>query len=86
MTPISTLKNFGPKSTLWLEEIGITTIEQIEEIGVVEVYVRLKTAFPHKVTLNALWGLQAALMGIRWNQLPEDLKQDLRKQVEAAGF
>lgn len=85
MTPLST-QGLGPKSRQWLEAIGITTIEQIEELGVVEVYIRLKEAFPHRVTLNMLWGLQAALMGIHWNQLPEDIKEDLRQQLKAAGL
>jgi hypothetical protein len=34
------------------------------------------------VTLNMLWGLQAALLGIPWNLLPQDIKDQLRKEVE----
>jgi hypothetical protein len=33
-----------------------------------------------------LWGLQGTLLGIPWNQLPEDMKDDLRQQVADAGF
>jgi len=36
------------------------------------------------VTLNRLWGLQAALLDIPWNELPLDIKEELRKQVEEA--
>jgi DNA transformation protein len=72
----------GPKSREWLAEIGITTFEQIEALGSVEVYRRLKAARPRDVTLNMLYGLEAALMGIRWLDLPGEIKDELRRQVE----
>lgn len=79
MTPI---KNMGPKSRVWLHEIGIDTLEDLEAIGAVEAYRRLKAARPTEVSLNALWGLQGALLNIHWNALPPDMKADLRAQVE----
>lgn len=78
MTRIGSL---GPKSSAWLHEIGIHTLEEIDALGVVEVYKRLKEAFPHKVSLNMLYGLQAAVMNISWTELTPDLKQQLRDQV-----
>jgi hypothetical protein len=72
----------GPKSRAWLAEIGITTFEQIEALGSVEVYRRLKATRPRDVTLNMLYGLEAALMGIRWLDLPGEIKDELRRQVE----
>ena len=86
MTALTSLANVGPKTIGWLKDVGIETVEDLEALGVVEAYVRLKTAFPDKVTLNALWGLQGALLGIPWNQLPEDMKDDLRQQVADAGL
>ncbi len=79
MTPI---KNMGPKSRVWLHEIGIDTLEDLEAIGAVEAYRRLKASRPTEVSLNALWGLQGALLNIHWNALPPDMKADLRAQVE----
>lgn len=79
MTPI---KNMGPKSRAWLHEIGIDSLEDLEAIGAVEAYRRLKTARPTEVTLNALWGMQASLLNIHWNALPPDMKADLKSQVE----
>ncbi len=74
--------HFGPKSTAWLNSIGVYTVEEVEAIGVVEVYRRLKEAYPHKVTLNMLYGLQAAVLGIPWLALTPDMKAELRAQVE----
>jgi len=45
----------------------------------------LKDAFPKWASLNALWGLQAALMDIDWRELPEELKDQLRVEVENSG-
>lgn len=79
MTPI---KNTGPKSRVWLHEIGIDTLEDLEAIGAVEAYRRLKTARPTEVTLNALWGMQAAILNIHWNALTPEMKANLKAQVE----
>jgi DNA transformation protein and related proteins len=76
------MKNIGPKSSQWLASIGIHTLDDVAKLGVVETYKRVKVAYPEKVTLNMLWGLQAALLGIPWNELPPDIKQELRRQVE----
>ena len=76
------MKNIGPKSSEWLASVGIHSLDDVAQVGVVEAYKRVKEAYPEKVTLNMLWGLQAALLDLPWNQLPLDIKEDLRKQVE----
>jgi len=76
------MKNLGPKSTEWLASIGIFSIEDMAIIGVVEIYKQVKAAYPDKVSLNMLYGLQAALMNINWKDLPLDIKEDLKRQVE----
>jgi DNA transformation protein len=76
------MKNLGPKSREWLASIGVYSLEDVAKLGVVETYKRVKAAHPEKVTLNMLWGLQAALLNIRWDELPLDIKSELRKQVE----
>ena len=75
------MKNLGPKSQEWLASIGIHSLEDVARLGVVETYKRVKAAYPEKVTLNMLWGLQAALLDIPWNELPDDIKDQLRQEV-----
>jgi DNA transformation protein len=75
------LKNIGPKTREWLHDIGIHTREDVERLGSVEVYRRLKASRPHQVSLNALWGLEAALLNIRWDMLPDDVKAELLRQL-----
>ncbi len=78
------MKNMGPKSTAWLASVGIHTLDDVAALGVVETYERVKAAYPDKVSLNLLYGLQAALLDIPWNELPPDIKAELRKQVGEA--
>ena len=75
------MKNLGPKSSEWLASIGVHSLEDVARIGVVETYKLVKAAYPEKVTLNMLWGLQAALFDIPWNELPQDIKDELRKEA-----
>ena len=76
------MKNMGSRSSEWLASVGVYTLDDVAKLGVVETYKRVKVAYPEKVSLNMLWGLQAALLDLPWNELPPDIKSDLRKQVE----
>ena len=76
------MKNMGPKSTEWLASVGVHTLDDVMKLGVVETYRRVKAAYPEKVSLNLLYGLQAALLDLPWNELPPDIKQELKQQVE----
>jgi hypothetical protein len=58
------MKNMGPKSTEWLASVGIHTLDAVAQLGVVGTYTRVKAAYPDKVSLNRLWGLQAALLDL----------------------
>ena len=75
------MRNMGPKSSEWLASVGIHTLDDVAKLGVVETYKRVKAAYPEKVTLNMLWGLQATLLDLPWNQLPLDIKEEMMKQV-----
>jgi DNA transformation protein and related proteins len=77
------MKNMGPKSTEWLSSVGIHSLDDVAAIGVVESYLRVKAAYPDKVSLNLLYGLQAALLDLPWNELPPDIKAELKRQVES---
>ena len=46
------------------------TVEDFDALGSVEGYRRLKAARPRKVSVVALYALEAALLGIAWIDLP----------------
>jgi hypothetical protein len=75
------MRNVGPKSTAWLASIGIHSLEQVAVLGVAETYRRVKAAYPEKVSLNLLYGLQAALLDLPWTVLPLYKKNELTRQV-----
>ena len=85
MIPIKKLSNIGPKSAQWLESVGIRTDVDLEELGAVEAYRRVKAVYPGRVSLNLLWGLQGALLDLPWNELPPEMKEKLRREVERKG-
>lgn len=76
------MKNMGPKSSEWLASVGIYNLDDVANLGVVETYLRVKAAYPEKVSLNLLYGLQAALLDLPWQALPAEIKNDLKKQVK----
>jgi DNA transformation protein and related proteins len=76
------MKNIGPKSREWLASVGIHTLNDVASLGVVETYRRVKAAYPEKVSLNLIYGLQAALLDLPWNELPPDIRAELKSQVE----
>lgn len=82
---LHTLKSIGPKTIGWLHEIGIHTREDLQQMGPIEAYCRLKALYPQKVTLNALWGLASALTDMDWRELPAEYKEELKQAVKAKG-
>ncbi|HEX2991843.1 MAG TPA: TfoX/Sxy family protein [Anaerolineales bacterium] len=76
------MKNMGPKSSEWLASVGVHSLDDVAKLGVVETYRRVKAAYPEKVSLNLLYGLQAALLDLPWNELPPDIKEQLKRQVD----
>lgn len=73
----------GPVSSGWLLEIGIESAEDLRRVGVVEAYHQMKANHPREVSLNLLYGLEAALLGIHWNALPPERKAELRRESQS---
>ena len=81
MRPVSALRNLGPRSALMLAEAGIRTIDELEALGAVRAYVRVKSLRPKSASLNLLWALAAGLEGRDWRDLTKDEKDSLRSAV-----
>lgn len=76
-TPASGLAVLGPASVKWLIAAGIASRKDLENLGAVEAYIRVKAQFPKAVSLNLLWGLYALLHGIDVKQVTPDVKEYL---------
>jgi len=79
---LADLENIGPKSTAWLNEIGVYTLSDLEEIGPIEAYRQIRDR-GHPATLNLVYGIQGAIINCPWNHLPPDIRARLRDQVTA---
>ena len=73
---IEQLKNIGKKTATWLHEVGVHTRADLEQLGSVEAYKRLKALHPDRVSLNALWALEGALLNMSYTMLPQDVKAE----------
>ena len=80
--PVSSIRNLGPKSEAMYARAGITSAEEVRELGAEEAYLRLLEAGirPHFIGFYALWlGLQDR----PWNDLDPDEKSVLRGIFDA---
>ena len=75
------LRNIGPKSAAWLRQTGIRTQADLEAVGALAAYVRVKRA-GFKPSLNLLYALEGAILGCHWQEIPDERRSEL---VLAAG-
>jgi DNA transformation protein and related proteins len=85
--PVSSIPNLGPASEAAFARAGITTAEEIREIGADEAYRRLlgSGSRPHFI---GYYVLVMGLQGRPWNDCKGDEKKALRKRFDTicAGF
>jgi DNA transformation protein len=86
---ISDMLNLGPKSAKMLAEVGIKTVEDLEEYGAVDAYLAIKReGIP--VSLNMLYAMYGALTGVQWDKLDradrENLIMELDDRMEEEGM
>lgn len=74
------LENLGPASMRWLADVGVRTRADLEARGSVAVYLAVK-ARGHAASLNLLYALEGALLGLRWDRLPPAVKENLKQRA-----
>ncbi len=82
MTGIADMRNLGEKSAAMLAAAGITTVEQLEQLGAVEAYLMVKQAGV-SVSLNLLYAIEGALTDTHWNQLGQGRRESLLLALDA---
>jgi DNA transformation protein len=81
---ISQLRNLGPATERMLAEIGVATSADLRELGSVEAFHKLRFVFGKRVSLNALYAMEAAILECDWRLLSADDKIKLRNAAFAA--
>ena len=85
MGKLVVLPNIGVKLEEQLIVAGIETPEQLRELGSREAWLRLRR-MDSNVSLTRLYALEGAVRGMRWHQLDDDIKRELRSfadEIEA---
>jgi len=77
MTELRSLRNIGKELERKLKAVEIKTAEELKEVGGKEAFIRLKLRDP-QVCLVHLYALEGAVSDRGYNQLPEDVKRDLK--------
>ena len=77
MTNLTSMKNIGKEMANKLISVGIETKEKLIEIGSKEAFLRIRKVFPN-VCLVHLYTLEAAIQDIELNQLPKEIKTELK--------
>ena len=78
MSKLSDLPNIGKKLEEQLNKVGIETIEQLKEVGSKQAWLDIK-AIDASACINRLCALEGAIEGIRWHNLAEEVKRDLKE-------
>lgn len=78
---LATLKNLGIATINILHAVGVNNFHDLETVGPVETYLRIKRRDIH-VSKVMLYALQGALLDIHWSELPPEMKEQL---LEDAG-
>lgn len=75
------LKNLGMASVNILHAIGINTYADLQKVGAVEAYRRIRSR-DINVSKVMLYALQGALMNVHWNDLAPEVKAQLVLEAE----
>ena len=73
---IAALPNLGPKSQAMLAAAGIATLADLQRLGAVAAYARVKAAGGN-ASLNLLWALEGALCGQPWQVVAKEHRTSL---------
>lgn len=76
-------RNIGSTIRLKLNEVGIFSLADLAETTAVGAYKRICQNNPGKTfpVCYYLYSLQGALLDLHWDDLPVEMKAELRKQV-----
>ena len=82
MGELAKLVNIGKVVEQQLEAVDVTTPQQLMELGSREAWLRIQ-AIDSSACYNRLCALEGAIRGVRWHDLPQDVKQELKEFYQA---
>ena len=77
MGELSKLPNIGKVVEKQLNDVGINTVEELINLGSKEAWLKIKEV-DESACLNRLMALEGAIQNIRWHDLSDEDKQNLK--------
>ena len=77
MAELTSMRNIGKTMEEKLKAVDICTAEELRQTGSKEAFLRLKLRYPN-VCLVHLYTIQGAIDDLGYNQLPDEVKRDLK--------
>ncbi len=78
MSELSSLPNVGKVLENNLKAAGITSAEELREVGTKEAFIRIRM-IDSGACIQMLYGLHGAVVGVRDNDLPKETKDELKQ-------
>jgi len=78
MGELTNLPNIAAKLESQLNDVGITTIEDLKRIGSREAWLRILARDPSACVMR-LSALEGAIRGVRWHYLDDEIKASLKE-------
>jgi len=70
--------NIGSDTESKLMQIGIDSVEKLIAAGSEKAFLKIRTVDPG-ACLSLLYGLEGAILGVKWHEIPADRKQELKQ-------
>lgn len=76
-------KNIGATIEKYLHEIGVFSLADLAEMTSAEAFMKIRRNHPEKTipVCYYLYSLEGALLDLHWNDLPAELKMELKTKV-----
>ncbi|MDV4151922.1 TfoX/Sxy family protein [Clostridium sp. AL.422] len=78
MGELSKVVNIGEFIENQLNEVGISTYEELKRVGAKEAWLRIKS-IDYSACIHRLYALEGAINGIKKSQLSEEIKVELKE-------
>lgn len=78
MEKLSELPNIGQEVERQLNEVGVTTFEQLKAFGAEAAWLKIQE-IDESACIHRLYALEGAIMGIKKTLLPEERKAQLKE-------
>jgi DNA transformation protein and related proteins len=81
MKRINEMRNLGDQMERWLREADVSTPEALKTLGSIEAWLRLRFIFGSRISIIALYAMEASLRDLDWRYLPTEVKLELKNSV-----